>query len=93
MAYLSASPCAGLRRAGPGLGAAPAAVLDAAAVPRGAVGFGAPLLAGPGRGLAADVARGAVGFGVALGLADDRGDVVAPLGALACSAGGAGSAA
>jgi hypothetical protein len=68
-------------------------VLDAAAVPRGAVGFGAPLLAGPGRGLAADAARGAVGFGVALGLAaDDRADVVALLGALARSAGGAGSA-
>src|SRR5215469_880912 len=80
-------------RAGPGLGAAPAVAREAAGVLRGAVGFGVPLLAGPGRALDAGVARGADGFGVALGLAaDDRADVVAP-GVSVGSAGAAGAVA
>ncbi|MFZ0049149.1 MAG: hypothetical protein WAL16_25155, partial [Streptosporangiaceae bacterium] len=59
-----------VRRAGPGLGAAG---LAAPVLPRGAVGFGAALPAGPGRAAVAGVGRGAAGFGVAAGRADPVG--------------------
>ncbi len=81
--------------------------LAAADVPRGAVGLGVPLPAGPGRGAEDGVARGAVGLGVTADLdvdvllgrcvagADGLADAgfVPALGALAGSATGVAGAA
>jgi hypothetical protein len=81
------------------LGAALADGLAAAVLPRGAVGLGAALPLGPGRGADPGVARGAVGFGVAAGLGEAGADglacagLAALVGALGDSAGAVRSAA
>src|SRR5262249_8407554 len=81
------------RRTGPGFGAADVLAAGLAALgPRGAIGLGAGLPAGPGRADDAGVARGADGLGAGLPAGPGRADAGADRGALGLGAAGLGAA-